>query len=91
MRRIIENYFRILGKYGDDDLIQKFDNKEEQDICKSLISWINDGSHNFADDLFIEVQDDTIEKYLTVFKDIFKKTDNLGHYNMMMSVGDSVV
>lgn len=24
MRRIIENYFKILGKYGDDDLIQKF-------------------------------------------------------------------
>ena len=24
MRRIIENYFKLLGKYGDDDLIQKF-------------------------------------------------------------------
>ncbi len=91
MRRIIENYFKILGKYGDDDLIQKFENKEEQDICKSLISWINDGSHNFADDLFIEVQDETIEKYLAVFKDVFKKTDNLGHYNMMMCIEDSVV
>ena len=86
MRRIIENYFKMLGKYGDDDLIQKFDNKEEQYICKSLISWINDGSHNFADDLFIEVQDDTIEKYLSVFKGVFEKTDNLGHYNMMMRV-----
>jgi len=91
MRRIIENYFKILGKYGNDDLIQKFENKAEQDICKSLISWINAGSHNFADDLFIEVQDDTIEKYLTVFKDIFKKTGNLGHYNMMMCIEDSVV
>jgi wobble nucleotide-excising tRNase len=88
MRRIIENYFKILGKYGDDDLIQQFDNKEEQDICKSLISWINDGSHNFADDLFIEVQDNTMEKYLLVFKDIFIKTKNLGHYNMMMGVED---
>ena len=86
LRRIIENYFKILGKYGDDDLIKKFKNKEEQDICKSLISWIHDGSHNFSDDLFIEVQDDTIEKYLIVFKDIFKKTDNIGHYNMMMGV-----
>jgi wobble nucleotide-excising tRNase len=86
MRRIIENYFKILGKYGDDDLIQKFENKEEQDICRSLISWINDGSHNFADDLFIEVQDNTMEKYLVVFKDIFNKTDNLGHYNMMMGI-----
>lgn len=90
MRRIIENYFKILGKYGDDDLIQKFENNEEQDICKSLICWINDGSHNYADDLFIEAQDTTAEKYLSVFKDIFKKTNNLGHYNMMMGVEDSV-
>ncbi len=86
MRRIIENYFKILGKYGDDDLIQKFDNKEEQNICKSLISWINDGSHSFSDDLFIEAQDNTMEKYLSVFKGVFEKTDNLGHFNMMMGI-----
>jgi len=86
MRRIIENYFKMLGKYGDDDLIQKFDNKAEQDICKSLISWINEGSHNISDDLFIEIQEETIGKYLEVFKDIFEKTDHLGHYNMMMRV-----
>jgi len=89
MRRIIENYFKMLGKYGDDDLIHKFENKEEQDICRSLICWINDGSHSFSDDLFIEVQDDTIDRYLTVFKAIFEKTDNLGHYNMMMAIEDS--
>jgi wobble nucleotide-excising tRNase len=86
MRRIIENYFKMLGKYGDDDLIQKFDNKEEQDIYKSLISWINDGSHSFSDDLFIEAQDNTMEKYLSVFKGVFEKTDNLGHFNMMMGI-----
>ncbi len=86
MRRIIENYFKILGKYGDDALIQKFETQEEQCICKSLISWINDGSHNFADDLFIEVQDNAMENYLKVFKGIFEKTNNLGHYNMMMEI-----
>ncbi len=86
MRRIIENYFKLLGKYGDDELINKFDNKEEQDICKSLISWMHDGSHSFSDDLFIEAQDNTIEKYLIVFKGVFEKTKNLGHYNMMMGV-----
>jgi wobble nucleotide-excising tRNase len=91
MRRIIENYFKVLGRYGDDDLIQKFKDKEEQIICRSLISWINDGSHSFSDDLFIEAQDDIIEKYLTVFKGIFEKTDNLGHYKMMMNVEDSII
>ena len=63
MRRIIENYFKILGKYGDDDLILKFGNKEEQEICRALLCWINDGSHCIPDDLFIEEQGDTTVSY----------------------------
>ena len=85
MRRIIENYFKILGKYGDDDLIQKFTNIEEQEICRSLICWINDGSHSINDDLYIEQQRDTIEKYMKVFKDIFILTKHEEHYKMMMA------
>jgi len=84
MRRIIENYFKLLGKYGDDDLIQKFITKEEQEICRSLISWINDGSHSINDDLFVELQDRTIDNYKKVFKNIFILTNHEGHYNMMM-------
>lgn len=86
MRRIIENYFKLLGKYGDDDLILKFSTKEEQEICRSLISWINDGSHSINDDLFIELQDRTVETYKKVFKDIFILTKHEGHYNMMMNI-----
>ncbi len=86
MRRIIENYFKILGNYKDDTLIQKFIKYEEQIICKSLISWINDGSHGIADDLYIEIQDDSIDKYLDVFKNIFIFTNHEGHYNMMMGI-----
>jgi len=86
MRRIIENYFKILGKYGDDDLISQFTSKEEQEICRSLICWINDGSHSISDDLYIESPADTIDKYLKVFKDIFKLTRHEGHYNMMMGL-----
>ena len=86
MRRIIENYFKLLGKYGDDDLIQKFTNKEEQEICRSLISWINDGSHSINDDLYIELQDRTVEAYKKVFKNIFVLTNHEGHYNMMMGI-----
>lgn len=84
MRRIIENYFKILGKYGDDDLIQKFNDKEDQEICRSLISWINDGSHSITDDLYVELQADAIDKYLKVFKDIFVLTNHEEHYRMMM-------
>lgn len=86
MRWIIENNFKILGNYGDDDLISKFTSKEEQEICRSLICWINDGSHSIADDLYIESPVDTIDKYLKVFEDIFVLTKHEGHYNMMMGL-----
>lgn len=91
MRRIIENYFKLLGKYGDDDLILKFKTKEEQEICRSLISWINDGSHSVSDDLFVELQDRTIESYKKVFKDIFVLTKHEGHYNMMMNIEEETL
>lgn len=85
MRRIIENYFKILGKYGDDELINKFKNRQEQEICRSLICWINDGSHGIPDDLFIEHQQNMIEIYHKVFKSIFKETGHIEHYKMMMN------
>lgn len=86
MRRIIENYFKLLGKYGDDELIQKFYTKEVKEICSSLISWINDGSHSINDDLYVELQYRTIDNYKNVFKEIFIKTNQEGHYNMMMGI-----
>jgi wobble nucleotide-excising tRNase len=88
MRRIIEHYFKILGKYGDDDLIEHFPCNEEQIICKALLSWINDGSHGVSDDLFIEISDEDIEKYHSVFENIFKYTGHIEHYNMMMGKVD---
>jgi len=91
MRRIIENYFKLLGKYGDDDLIQKFETKEEQEICRSLISWINDGSHSINDDLYVELQDRTIDNYKKVFRNIFMLTNHDGHYNMMMGVNEETI
>lgn len=91
MRRIIENYFKLLGKLGDDELIQKFPTREEQEICRSLISWINDGSHSINDDLYIELQDRTVEMYKKIFKDIFKLTNHEGHYNMMMDLAEEPV
>lgn len=86
MRRIIENYFKILGNFSDEKLIEKFVHYEEQVICSSLISWINDGSHSVSDDLFIEAQDDIIDKYIDVFKNIFIFTNHEGHYKMMMGI-----
>jgi wobble nucleotide-excising tRNase len=89
MRRIIENYFKMLGGYKDADLISKFTSKEEQEIFRSLISWINDGSHSISDDLYIEAQTDVVDKYLKVFKDIFILTKHEGHYDMMMGIDNA--
>ncbi len=88
MRRIIENYFRVLGKYGDDDLIEKFEDTEEREICRSLISWIHDGSHSIPEDLFVEHPDTTVAKYSEVFRKIFDQMGHLPHYNMMMGIVD---
>ena len=89
MRRILENFFSILGNNRDDFLISKFETQEEREICRSLLSWINEGSHTLPDDLYVEAPDGTIENYLKVFKEIFKLTENIGHYNMMMGIAES--
>ena len=89
MRRIIENYFKILGKYKDDELIDKFPDYENKEICRSLLSWINDGSHCMPDDLYVEALDDSVERYQYVFKKIFEHTNHIEHYNMMMGIKEN--
>lgn len=85
MRRIIENYFKILGKFDDKDIVSRFEKIQDQQICLSLLYWINDGSHCIPDDLYISSIDDQAETYLTVFKEIFIKSGHEAHYNMMMA------
>ncbi len=58
-------------------------------ICRSLLCWINDGSHSIPDDLFIDSYTDAVPRYKNVFRQIFDKSGNLAHYNMMMGVVDS--
>lgn len=84
MRRILENYFTILGGMDPDDICEKFEGKDKL-ICRSLFSWINAGSHSAHDDLYISVDDSSIDRYLQVFKQIFIKTKHEAHYHMMMS------
>lgn len=83
LRRIIENYFKILGNVDTDDIIARFEGKDQQ-VCASLFSWVNDGSHSAHDDFYISSDDSVVSRYLDVFHCIFKKMDHLGHYNMMM-------
>lgn len=83
MRRILENYFKFLGNMDLDSLEEKFE-YEDKIRCRSLISWINDGSHFISDDLYVESSEDVVERYFDVFKKIFDTQGHMAHFNMMM-------
>lgn len=93
MRRILEVYFKTMGKYTDDDLIESFANKYEKEICRSLICWVNDGSHCMSDDLHVEFPDAINDKFFEVFKRTFERMGHIEHYNMMMGIelGEGIV
>ena len=86
MRRIIENYFSMLGNNKEDFVINSFATVEDQVICRSLFHWINDGSHSIPDDLYYSVHSASPEKYKEIFKKVFEVTGHLAHYNMMMGI-----
>lgn len=88
LRRILENYFKILGDTGLDGLVALFEGKEKI-ICKSLCSWVHDGSHYAHDDLYVSIDDSMVDAYLKVFRNIFDKSGHSAHYKMMM--GDAFV
>ena len=81
MRRILEYYFNILGGCKFDKLMDKFQG-EEKLVVNSLISWAQSGSHADIDDIDYMTADLEVQRDL--FKRIFEKTGNIGHYNMMM-------
>jgi wobble nucleotide-excising tRNase len=84
LRRILENYFKILGGIEFDDLCAMFDGKEKL-ICKSLCSWVHDGSHYAHDDLYVSIDESMVDSYLKVFRAIFDKSGHSAHYRMMMA------
>jgi wobble nucleotide-excising tRNase len=83
MRRILEHYFRILGGIDFDELCEKFHGKDKV-VCRSLLSWVNDGSHYSHDDAHYAFGDDGIEAQLGIFKKIFEQAEQMPHYEMMM-------
>lgn len=47
---------------------------------------VNDGSHSIHNDLYVSYGEQTNASYLDVFKEIFNKSGQQGHYNMMMGI-----
>ena len=84
MRRIIEFYFKLLADMNEEELIGKFEDENDKEICRSLVSWMNVGSHDVFNDIDYSPKPEEIEKFKQVFKNIFEKTGHIAHYNMMM-------
>lgn len=82
MRRILDNYFRILGGYSYDEVCDHFEGNEKV-ICGSLCAWAHNGSHAH-DELYVALDDAMVESYLHVFEAIFEKLGHRKHYEMMM-------
>lgn len=87
MRRIIENYFVLLGGINFDETILAFSG-DRQAICRALFAWANDGSHLIFEQLDHSPSEVSTETYLDVFREIFELNNHLGHYEMMMKAAD---
>lgn len=87
MRRIVENYLTVLGGLKQDEIVALFEGRDAQ-ICASLFSWINDGSHSSHDDIYVAVDDNAVQGYLRVFREVFERTGHGAHYRMMMRISE---
>lgn len=85
MRRILEHYFNVIGHLDYNKIIDSFTGQDKL-ICKSLLPFINTGSHFINDDFHISIDKDMVDKYKEIFRLIFEKTHQIEHYNMMMGI-----
>lgn len=87
MRRILEQYFHIIGNgnpnNNNKELINSFDEKDRL-LVKSLLSYINDGSHTIMDGLYIVPDENLNQTAFKVFRQIFEELGHINHYKMMM-------
>lgn len=86
LRRILENYFKLVGKIKLNQLYKEFEG-DDKIKCRALCSWVNDGSHSvFDEDFYTPLDEAMIAKYLEVFRQIFEKSQHIAHYNLMMGI-----
>lgn len=55
-------------------------------MCRSLLYWVNDGSHSISDDFYVDDNPDMICQYKEVFRKMFIQMGHEAHYNMMMKI-----
>lgn len=90
MRRIIENYFRSHGGVNVDRILEgKEVTPAEYSVCRMLVSWVHDGSHNvpWDNDYSVDHYDQAI--YHNAFRKLFEHSGQIQHYNFMMNIKPS--
>ncbi|MHC8442082.1 MAG: AAA family ATPase [Candidatus Eutrophobiaceae bacterium] len=91
MRRILEHYFMFTGSLGKlDKLLEELD-ETEKIIGRSLLSWINAGSHGVLDNLFVSVSESEIDTYRSIFQKIFEVNGHGEHYQMMCEAASKII
>ena len=81
----MEHYFNVIGNKNYEEIINQF-NGQDKIICRSLLSFINTGSHTINDDFNLSIDADMVDHYKEIFKMIFINTNQKSHYNMMMGL-----
>lgn len=88
MRRILEHYYKYYGGVEFRDIYSRVDSRYRC-IVKSLVSWINAGSHSSFDDVCCSpLSEGSVQLYLEAFRMIFFKMGHIAHYNMMMRINE---
>jgi wobble nucleotide-excising tRNase len=85
LRRIVEQASKLLGGIELKKLENEFSGADLT-ACRTLMAWVNEGSHFSHDDLCVTVDESVIGIYLNVFRMIFEKCGWGAHYRMMMAM-----
>lgn len=87
VRRILEYYFQFNGSSDIKRVADKFaDDDPDKKLASAMVAWLHSGSHTIADDVSYTLCDqDTVGRYLKVFRRVFEVEGHENHYAMMCS------
>lgn len=86
-RRIIEGYFRTVGKVKDFTSVEG-QSPVDARILRMFIIWANSGSHIIADDVDQTAEAGGTRRFLKLFRRFFDLQGHTAHFEMMIRASD---
>ena len=83
VRRIIETYFRLLGKVSEEEWPQELSATEKK-MLSLFSTWANARSHQLGDDLEQYMALGQVHQFLKLFRDYFYHRGQQAHFKMMI-------